>query len=829
MHAGARSSGEGRSSARECYARAMFLLALLACPPPELTPAPDGPTWEDPDGAQLVVNTDGTILWTSAAGVERTVTVGIGTVETLDEGTCSYDPWWLYDDRVDRSTLASEVMGFDMDETCTRGTYLFEATAAEWDGTNYRLSFDEGQTATLSVDNLGPGLRLSLVHDDANWAPYAFLRVSVAEDEEFYGLGEQFETVGQRGQVRAMQIELTAMESAYNEAHVPIPLLVSSANWGLLVDSFRPGVVDAAGTNPEAVEVMFQQKDGDFSVDLYAPERSSLVTGRYWQRTGAPEVPPDWAFAPLQWRNVAASETVILDDASTLRELELPTGVIWVDNPWQTSYNSMQPDEVAFPNWDAMVDTLHATGFRFMAWTTPYVEESDPDYTEFSEAGYFIEGAQLFSDFGKLMDLTNPAAQAAWEARVTAAKDRGIEGWKLDYGEDVQLGAGGGRMPDWIFANGEDERTMHHKFVKYFHAPYANPYRDEGMLLGRAGCIGGQVITDVIWPGDLDNGFERWGDSGCDDGTCIGGLVTAIHGGTSLSVSGYPFYASDTGGYRGGRPSKESFVRWMEYAAILPIWQYGGAGENHNAWDFTEYEGSTFDQEVLDAFRRYAVLHTRLWPYYQAEVAEMLAEGEPMVLPQGLADPAGGVHHEENFFVGDDLFVAPVLEAGTFSLSVEFPTGNWVHWWTGEGYEGGVTGEVESLLGEGPLFQRWPSAIPMLRRTVETLSPVEDESVDSWYGDRGALNARIIPGEGAGFRLATGEAVAAESLASIVLSAGSDYVGWDVEVYAPDFVGVAADGVALEPGDEDCESCFVVDEPWVRVILPEGSATLTVE
>lgn len=801
---------------------------FLACPP-ESGGALDSPTWVDPDGAKLVFDSGGRGIWTLPDGNERAITVGIATVGAVDETTCSYDPWWLYDDRVDRGTIATEVMGFDQDETCTSGTQVLEPTAASWDGARYTLQFDDGESATLEVDNHGPGLRLRLVHEDTDWAPYAFVRVSADDNEEFYGLGEQFETLTQRGQVRAMQIELSIMESAYNEAHVPVPLLVSTANWGLFVDSFRPGVVDVAASRPDAVEAFFQQRDGDFSVDLYAPERASQVTGRYWQRTGAPEVPPDWAFAPLQWRNAVEGENVILEDAATLRALNLPTGVIWVDNPWQTSYNSSQPNATMFPNWDSMVDTLHATGFRFMAWTTPYVEEADPEYASYAEKGYFVEGVQLFSDFGDLMDLTNPDAAAAWAGRVTAAKDRGIEGWKLDYGEDVQLGAAGGRMPNWSFANGEDERTMHHKFATYFHAPYSDPYRAEGMLLGRGGCIGGQTITDVIWPGDLDNGFERWGDEGCDDGICIGGLVSAIHGGTSLSVSGYPFFASDTGGYRGGRPSKESFVRWMEYAAILPIWQYGGAGENHNPWDFTEYEGSQFDESVLEAFERYARLHIRLWPYYQAGVATMLAEGEALVQPQGLGDPDGGVHSEENFFVGTNLFVAPVVDEGATALDLTLPTGTWVHWWSGDAFTGGKAISVQAQLGEGPLFQRSPSAIPMLRRTVETLSPVEDDSVDSWFASRGSLNARVIPGAGAAFRLATGESVVAESLAAVELSSGSDYSGWDVEIYAPGASEVSYEGVALAPGTDDCETCFILDDPWIRVIAPPGSGTLSVQ
>jgi hypothetical protein len=170
-----------------------------------------------------------------------------------------------------------------------------------------------------------------------------------------------------------------------------------------------------------------------------------------------------------------------------------------------------------------------------------------------------------------------------------------------------------------------------------------------------------------------------------------------------------------------------------------------------------------------------------------------------------------------------------VVDEGATALDLTLPTGTWVHWWSGDAFTGGKAISVQAQLGEGPLFQRSPSAIPMLRRTVETLSPVEDDSVDSWFASRGSLNARVIPGAGAAFRLATGESVVAESLAAVELSSGSDYSGWDVEIYAPGASEVSYEGVALAPGTDDCETCFILDDPWIRVIAPPGSGTLSVQ
>ena len=91
--------------------------------------------------------------------------------------------------------------------------------------------------------------------------------VDVGADEEFYGLGEDFATVRQRGQIRAMQTELDLdRESTNNEAHVPVPLLVSSAGWGMLVDSTWPGVFDVASADPSAVTATFNLDEQQFTL-----------------------------------------------------------------------------------------------------------------------------------------------------------------------------------------------------------------------------------------------------------------------------------------------------------------------------------------------------------------------------------------------------------------------------------------------------------------------------------------------------------------------------------------------------------------------------------
>ncbi|MFZ5478363.1 MAG: glycoside hydrolase family 31 protein [Myxococcota bacterium] len=773
-----------------------MLLLLLACKPDPVdsSPAARAPAWEDPDGASIVVEDDGAIVLADG----RRLTFSLGFVDDPDE-TVNYDPWNLID----------PALSFAEPD----GLRFHEVTKATW-GDGYTLSLEDGRAATLTVDDTGPGIRLQLTQKEGEpWAPYVRARVEARAGEAFYGLGEWFDGSEHRGHAHPMQIELqTELESGYNEAHVPIPLLVSSDGWGVLAHSDLPGAFDVAASDPDVVEITYDQLDG-FVLDVYQPGRPREVVARYHQRTGMPTMPPDWAFAPLQWRDDDIHDTELVADSTAIRELGIPGGCVWVDNPWQTTYNSMQPDPARFQDWDALIASLEAKGFRMLAWTTPYVEEADPDYATYEANGWFVDAPILFSDFGEWVDLSHPDAMAAWQARVAAATARGVHGWKLDYGEDAQLGYGAARAV-YAFANGEDERTMHHRYAELYHRAYAEP-DPEAFLLGRAGVVGDQVWQDAIWPGDLDSGWQAFGEDGH-----VGGLKSAIRGGTGLAASGFPFYASDTGGYRHERPSHELMVRWTEYSALLPIMQYGGSGRDHNPWNFEPEGDSQFTQETLDAFLRYAVLHIRLFPYFRMLAERATTEGLPIVMAQGFAHPEEGVFADPDFLVGDDIFVAPVEDPGVTSRTVTLPPGAWVHWWTGAEHEGTV--EIDAPLGEGPLFQRAGSAIPLLRRSVVTLAST-DGTVDSWADDPGALNARVVPGEGAGFALSTGEAID-----GLTLVDGDLYEGWDVEVWSPGATAVSKDGAALPAGEDGCGECWIAGDPWVRVVTATGG-TLTLE
>src|SRR5206468_131210 len=82
----------------------------------------------------------------------------------------------------------------------------------------------------------------------------------------------------------------------------------------------------------------------------------------------------------------------------------------------------------------------------------------------------------------------------------------------------------------------------------------------------------------VIWPGDLDATFTHKGEkftSGGKSYAGVGGLPVALAYALSLGPSGFPFFASDTGGYIHSPPSRELFLRWTEANTVSSAMEVG--------------------------------------------------------------------------------------------------------------------------------------------------------------------------------------------------------------------------------------------------------------
>jgi alpha-D-xyloside xylohydrolase len=691
--------------------------------------------------------------------------LSLGLVDQV-KGSLNYDPW----------PLVAEDGAFPSSDDSLVWESPQAATVEEATDSTLRLRLEFPQAvARLSIEqSASESYRLKLVPEQGGErVAYFRLTPEIDAGEGLYGLGGVSDHVNHRGTRRAMQIELQAeVDSGYNDMHVPIPFAIGTKGWGLFVESRHPGAWDMAASQPDRIAALVgtgpDSRQG-LSFHLFSAAHPLDVTKKYYEVTGFPGLPARWALGPWLWRDDHVTQAQILADCASLRDLDLANNGIWADRPYSTGISTFDFDKKTFPDPAAMLRTVRELGFAFALWHSPYIDDSDPATATLSQeakAGGFYppQVGILFTKWGQPIDFSNPAASAWWQRNLQRYSDAGVVGYKLDYGEDVQIGLPGGRNV-WRFFDGSDERTGQATFKLGYHRVFFETLpRDGGFLLCRVGTYGGQRYGCVIWPGDMDANMARYGERRRErsgkEYVSIGGLPATVIYGLSLGPSGYPFYGADTGGYRHAPPDKETFVRWFEQTALSSVMQVG-TGSDNVPWETPP--DTDFDAQVLALYRVYARLHLRLWPYEWTLAQRIAADGRPIQRPLGLAYPELGEHPDDVYLFGDDLLVAPVVDHGAREKRVIVPPGRWVDWWQGSSLKGPGAHLVPAPLGVLPLYVREGAIVPLLRPTIDTLLPTtQPDRVDSYATTPGLLYPRVVPGPASTFALFDGSELGQE-------------------------------------------------------------------
>lgn len=680
----------------------------------------------------------------------------------------------------------------------------------------------------------------------------AMVRVNLASDDGgYHGLGEQFASTDHRGRVVPMQLQIGNLDSGTNEQHAPVPFLVSTKGYGLFVETREAGAFDVASTHSERIAATFEGARATAHVYVGTPTE---VVARYTRTTGLPRLPPAWAFGPMQWRNEWADDAEALADARRLRSEGLPTTTIWIDNPWLSSYVDHVIDRNRFRDPEGMMRSLQAMGYRVLFWSVPYLDavsagaqpanEAERRWVMARDRGWLVRRGStnpptpyvtvfpygspggMRDAYGSPIDFTSGEATSYWADTLRDVIGLGARAFKLDYGEDIVPEIAGMRTR-YLFSDGSDERSGRWFFPQGYHAAYRlalDRYAGgDGFTLGRQSSWGGQRVLDIVWPGDLDNDFRP------QEGRDVGGLPAAISGMISLAESGFPSFASDTGGYRGGMPTREALLRWAEHTALSPFMQLGGGGRSHNPWEY--------DADAVTIYRGLARLHQDLAPYYIANARRASTDGTPPVRSVALAfpdDPAARVDRYA-YVLGDDILVAPVVTAGASQRMVHLPAGEWVHWWTGARTTGPMDVTVATPIGQPAFFVRAGAVLPLAPQEIVTMAPATDSDVID-LGDRATVaRAVVFPRDGE-VEGATGDTTVSVTRASNTLR-----VRWTpatgvetlrLEIDRGGLTGAAtATGLTTNEGAGSgaCDDCITSDARRVRMTLrAQRDVTLTV-
>ncbi|MBI3240739.1 MAG: DUF5110 domain-containing protein [Chloroflexi bacterium] len=250
------------------------------------------------------------------------------------------------------------------------------------------------------------------------------------------------------------------------------------------------------------------------------------------------------------------------------------------------------------------------------------------------------------------------------------------------------------------------------------HDPDSRPF-----ILTRAAFSGAQTVTS-LWGGDNNAQWEH--------------LAASLPMLMNLGLSGMPFVGVDIGGF-GGDSNGELLARWTQVGAFYPFCR------NHTATGTRAQEPWAFGPEVEAICRKYISLRYQLLPYLYNLFYEASQTGAPIMRPLAWHYPKDPVTFNLNdqFMLGPNLLIAPILAPSLTARAVYLPKGRWYRWSAGQfgklPYIDGPTHLIaEAPLDELPLFVRAGAIIP-------TWPPAQHTDAI----DRDDVTLHIWPGEGA--------------------------------------------------------------------------------
>ncbi len=182
------------------------------------------------------------------------------------------------------------------------------------------------------------------------------------------------------------------------------------------------------------------------------------------------------------------------------------------------------------------------------------------------------------------------------------------------------------------------------------------------------------------------------------------GMISAVEGMLSGGVSGLPLWHSDIGGYTSVNAGVTNFVRSPQLNARWAEMQAFGVVMRTHETNRPRLNQQVYDTpETRAQFARASQIYAALAPYRTSVVADAVRTGVPAMRHAWLVYPGSdAAKNDQQFFLGDHLFVAPVYAENATSVKVVFPPGEWKHVLTGTVYSGQAS--VDAPIGTPAAF-----------------------------------------------------------------------------------------------------------------------------
>ena len=564
-----------------------------------------------------------------------------------------------------------------------------------------------------------------------------YLRFPLDDGEQLFGLGLNFKNVNQRGRIFRLHMDHYGGRDN-GRTHAPVPFILSSRGYGILIDS--PRYIDVyAGTgvtrdskNPAVPRDRNTDKNwtpqprsdnleiilpGEYArMFVFAGTTMMDTVSRYNLFCGGGFIPPKWGLGFWQRTPTLFSDEDVKTEVSEFKKRNFPLDVIGLEPGWHSkSYPcTFAWDKGRFPHPREFIDQLKLQGIRVNLWMNPYLSPDSPIYEKMLP----YTGSHTVWN-GAVADYTLPEASAIFQEyagkEITGI---GVSGFKVDEvdGFDHWL------WPDSAqFPSGTSGEQMRQTYGLRVLRMIDEIYKKEGNRtygLTRASNAGGVRFPYVIY-----NDYYSHRD-----------FITALINSGFNGILWTPEVRS------GG--SAEDWVRRMQTVCFSPLAMINAWADGTKPWSYPEVY-----QQCQDA----AYLRMQLLPYMYSIFAEYHFKGIPPFYALNLLedfytpysdrsgnDKTGDAGSEldsttnpyaektrreikDQYMFGPSIMVAPLF-AGESEREVFIPRGNWYDFYTGQYAGNSETIRVKPGIDKIPVFVRDGGIIPMLKTPIRQTS-----------------------------------------------------------------------------------------------------------
>jgi alpha-D-xyloside xylohydrolase len=462
---------------------------------------------------------------------------------------------------------------------------------------------------------------------------------------------------------------------------------------------------------------------------FYGPQIDKVIAG-YRRVTGEAPMMPRWAFGFWQSRERYKTQQESLDVLDGFRSRHIPIDVIVQD--WQywklDSWGSHEFEASRFPDPDGWIREIHDkyhARLMISVWGKYY--PGTANFEAMHNAGYLFDAplARKLKDWlGFPYTFFDPFGAAArrtfWDQVNKALFRKGVDAWWMDATEpDLEQPMptlDGQRSLAHPTAAGTGARVLNGYALAtsraLFDGQRATAPDQRVFILTRSAFAGQQRYAAATWSGDITSTWTA--------------LRQQIPAGLSFSLSGLPYWTTDTGGFAvpprfAKSPQspededewKELNVRWFQYSTFCPLLRAHGQSPNREMWFLGGESDPAYRTEL-----KFDRLRYRMLPYIYSLAGAVTHEAGSLLRPfvMDFANDARALQIGDEFMFGPAFLVAPVTTYKARQRTVYLPSlpegATWYDFWSGEAVAGGQTVDASAPYDALPVYVRAGSIVP---------------------------------------------------------------------------------------------------------------------